>query len=66
MDAYLRKIYISLFKKWILFHQSKHYTIKEDEEKNIIIEGNEIIGHVNFYDQEIIEYVLVNKKTLEN
>ena len=66
MDAYLREIYISLFKKWILFHQSKHYSIKEDEEKNIVIEGNETIGHVNFYDQEIIEYVLVNKKTQEN
>lgn len=66
MDLYLREIYISLFKKWILFHQSSHYSIKEDEEKNIVIEGNEILGHINFYDQEIVEYVLMNKKTKEN
>lgn len=66
MDLYLREIYISLFKKWILFHQSSHYSINEDEEKNIVIEGNETLGHINFYDQEIVEYVLMNKKTKEN
>lgn len=66
MDLYLREIYISLFKEWILFHQSTHYSIKEDKEKNIVIESNEIQGHINFYDQEIVEYVLMNKKSKEN
>ena len=66
MDLYLRKIYISLFKEWILFHQSTHYSIKEDKEKNIVIESNETQGHINFYDQEIVEYVLMNKKSKEN
>lgn len=66
MDLYLREIYISLFKEWILFHQSTHYSIKEDKEKNIVIESNETQGHINFYDQEIVEYVLMNKKSKEN
>lgn len=66
MDSYLKEIYTSLFKKWILFHQYKYCSIKEDEENNIVIEGTEVIGHINFYDQNIVEYVLVNKKTKEN
>ena len=66
MDNYLKEIYTSLFKKWILFHQYKYCSIKEDEENNIVIEGTEVIGHINFYDQDIVEYVLVNKKTKEN
>lgn len=66
MDNYLKEIYTSLFKKWILFHQYKYCSIKEDEENNIVIEGTEVIGHINFYDQDIVEYILVNKKTKEN
>ena len=39
MDNYLKEIYTSLFKKWILFHQYKYCSIKEDEENNIVIDN---------------------------
>lgn len=61
MDKFLRDIYISVFKQWILYYTSDDYHIYEKDSQVIAIETAYGRGEVTFSDLGIIELRVINK-----
>ena len=64
MDEFLREINLSVLREWILFQKYDSCDVKRVND-NIILETKYGIGHVNFYDDCIIELNVENKTTHE-
>lgn len=64
MDEFLREIHISVLREWIWcrYQGSKQFSRQDD---NIIIDTQFGIGHINFYEDNIIELNVIDKQTGE-
>lgn len=64
MDEFLREINVAILREWIIFQYHKSWQISKDDD-NLIIEAEYGIGHVNFYEDSIIELNVIEKETQE-
>ena len=64
MDDFLKEINVSVFREWIM-NQNFAFCHMKRVQNNIVLETKYGIGHVNFYDDCIIELNVENKNTQE-
>lgn len=64
MDEFLREIHISVLREWIWYHNQTSWQFQRQDD-NIIIDTPFGIGHINFYEDNIIELNVVDKQNQE-
>lgn len=64
MDEFLREIHVSVLREWILFQKYDLCDVRRIND-DIVLETKYGIGHINFYDDSIIELNVENKNTHE-